>query len=182
VDIYVIGATGGRPRQLTSEPCLNGNPSWSRDGRWIYFVSDRTGRDEIWRVASAGGPAEQVTDKGGHNAFESADGKTLFYTKGPSSPLFARLVAGGPERQVLDHVGLSRDFAVFEDGIYYAGRFENGQTPLLFFQFSTGRSRLLTRIEGDLYYGLSVSPDRKTVLFSKSVASGRDLMLIENFR
>ena len=33
-----------------------------------------------------------------------------------------------------------------------------------------------------LTYGLAVSPDRKTFLFSKSSDAGGDLMLIENFR
>jgi hypothetical protein len=33
-----------------------------------------------------------------------------------------------------------------------------------------------------MYLGLTVSPDRKTFLFSRSAVSGSDLMLIENFR
>jgi len=37
-------------------------------------------------------------------------------------------------------------------------------------------------IEGRLYLGLAVSPDRKTFLFSKNSDAGADLMLIENFR
>jgi hypothetical protein len=58
----------------------------------------------------------------------------------------------------------------------------SGQTPLLFYQFSTGRSRLVTRVDGVVYHSLAVSPDRRTILFSKSATSGADLMLIENFR
>ena len=181
-DLCVIDAGGGRPRRLTSEPCDNGDASWSHDGKWIYFSSDRTGRYEIWRMPSSGGQAEQITDKGGYIGFESADGKTLFYIKEQPSPLFARPLAGGPERQVLEYVGVTRDFAVFEDGIYYGGRFENGKTPILFYQFSTGRSLLLTMAEGYVKDGLSVSRDRKTVLFSTILTGGADLMLIENFR
>jgi Tol biopolymer transport system component/tRNA A-37 threonylcarbamoyl transferase component Bud32 len=181
-DIYVIDASGGRPRRVTSEPSDEKIPSWSRDGKWIYFGSNRTGRDEIWRVASGGGQAEQVTQNGGFVAFESADGKTLFYMKDNSAPLFAKPLGGGPERQVLDFVAY-RAFFVVEDGLYYIGRAGNDrQYPLQFFQFSTGTSRLLTKIEGMLGLGLTVSPDRKTFLFVKSVTSGSDLMLIENSR
>ena len=181
-EICVIDATGGRPRHLTQDSFQNTLPSWSRDGRWIYFNSDRTGRGEIWRMPSSGGQAEQLTDNGGSTAFESVDGRTLYYTKGMNTPLFARPLAGGPERQVLDVVGYSRDFAVFEDGIYYGGRSEKDQTTIFFHDFSSAKSRLITRVEGGVYQGFAVSPDRKTILFSTNTASGSDLMLIENFR
>jgi Tol biopolymer transport system component len=181
-DVYVIDASGGRPRRLTSEPSDEYLPSWSRDGEWIYFFSNRTGRGEIWRVASGGGQAEQVTQNGGYAAFESLDGKTLFYVKGSDAPLFAKALGGGPERQVLDYVSAVA-FAVMQDGVYYIGRRgDDRQYPLQFFQFSTGTSRLLTEIGGTLNIGLTVSPDRKTFLFTNSVTSGSDLMLIENFR
>ena len=34
----MIGAEGGLPRRLTPEPSVDYNPSWSRDGRGIYFA------------------------------------------------------------------------------------------------------------------------------------------------
>ena len=123
-----------------------------------------------------------MTENGGDTAFESADGGTLFYTKTLSSPLFARSLGGGPERQVLDHVAL-RSYAVFEDGIYFVGpREADGQYAIRFFDFSTGDARPLARFGGTLQQGLAVSPDRKTILFSKSVSAGADLMMIEGFR
>ena len=181
-DVCVIDASGGRPRRVTSEPSDEFLASWSRDGKWIYFFSNRTGRGEIWRVASGGGQAEQVTQNGGFAAFESHDGKTLFYVKAGNPRLFAKPLGGGPERQVLDYVS-EIAFVVMQDGVYYIGRpGDDRQYPLQFFQFSTGTNRLLTKINGTLSYGLTVSPDRKTFLFTNSVTSGSDLMLIENFR
>ena len=47
---------------------------------------------------------------------------------------------------------------------------------------ASGRSRALTAIEGSVYLGLAVSPDRKTVLFTVAEPLNRDLMLVENFR
>ena len=157
-------------------------PSWSRDGKWIYFHSDRTGRNEIWRVPFAGGAAEQITKEGGYAAYESADGTTLFYTKATSSPLFARPLSGGAERQLLDWVS-QRAFVPVDDGIYYIGRrSDNGQYPLQFFRFSSQTSQVLTNIDGTIYLGLSVSPDRTAILFTKTVKSGANLMMIENFQ
>jgi hypothetical protein len=59
---------------------------------------------------------------------------------------------------------------------------ENGRTSIFFFEFSTGKSRLLASVEGYLFPGLSVSPDRSTILFAKTAIPGADLMPIENFR
>ena len=80
-DCFVIDATGGRPRRITPEPWDKHMPSFSHDGKWIYFRSDRTGAYQIWRVPLAGGAAEQITRHGGFSAYESIDGKTLFSYK-----------------------------------------------------------------------------------------------------
>src|SRR5262249_24871118 len=46
-DIYVIDAEGGNPRRLTDETSEDTTPSWSRDGQWVYFGSNRSGRWEV---------------------------------------------------------------------------------------------------------------------------------------
>jgi Tol biopolymer transport system component len=181
-DIYAMEASGGRPRRLTPDPSDKHMPFWSRDGKWIYFYTNRTGRAEIWRISFAGGVAEQITKEGGFMGYESADGTRLFYTKAASSPLFAKPLSGGAERQLLDWVSLPA-FVPVDDGIYYIGRrAANRQYPLQFFQFSNQTSKVLTNIDGEINYGLTVSPDRMDILFTKSVKSGSDLMMIENFR
>lgn len=123
----------------------------------------------------------QVTRKGGDIALESVDGKTLFYTKSSQPPLFAQSLSGGPERQVVPWVSV-RAFVPVEDCIYLIGPRGTNGYPLEFFQFSDGRTRLLTSIAGELDFGLTVSPDRKTFLFSKIDTAGADLMMIENFQ
>jgi Tol biopolymer transport system component len=181
--IYVMDAAGSAPRRITFGPSHESMSFFSRDGKWLYFRSDRTGRSEIWRVPFAGGPQEQVTRNGGYTAYESADGQTLFYTKGRgnSEPLFARLLSGGAERQVPPSIFLKSFFPVAE-GIYYIGPRSGEYYPLEFFQFSSNSSRLLAKIGGYVGEGLSVSPDRKTILFSRSVSNGAHLMMIENFQ
>jgi hypothetical protein len=180
--IYAIHAAGGSPRRITSGPFDERTPFWSHDGNWIYFRSYRTGSNEIWRVPFTGGQSEQVTTRGGFTAYESVDGKSLFYTKAGHGPLFARQLSGGDEREVLPYISY-RAFSPVVDGIYYIGRRSDaGYYPLEFFQFSSAASKLLAKIEGGLQIGLSVSPDRKTILFTKTVSVGADLMMIENFR
>jgi Tol biopolymer transport system component len=128
----------------------------------------------------------QITDQGGYVAFESADGRTLYYTKtgqlSTSSPLFVRPLSGGPERRVLDSV-YDRAFAVVSSGIYYIDQpGHDGHYPLKFFEFSSGKSRLLSRIERRPSFGLSVSPDGRQILYSLVTVATADLVLVENFR
>ena len=159
-------------------------PSWSRDGRWIYFASDRAGGPaEVWRIAVTGGAEERVTHGGGSLAYESADGKTLFFMRGTfaRTALLALPLAGGPERKVLECVP-SLGFAVGPGGVYhFACEAGPSGTPLYVLDPATGRDRLLATVEkGD--GGLTVSADGKTFLYPRGVGDGADLMMIESFR
>ena len=49
-ELYTVSADGSSLRQLTRAPSNEGRPSWSRDGRWIYFYCDRSGQESIWRI------------------------------------------------------------------------------------------------------------------------------------
>ncbi len=186
-DVYLIDAAGGQPRCLTPQASDENLPSWSRDGRWIYFASNRSGRYEVWRKPAAGGEDVLITRDGGFEAFESCDGKTLYYTKETStrtSPLFARPVAGGEERQVLDSVHLL-SFSLAEEGIYHVvprGLLVPFGFEIRFLDFATGEDRVLHTIELRPIQGLTVSPDGKTILYTAVAAYNADLMLVENFR
>jgi Tol biopolymer transport system component len=185
-DVYVIDAAGGPPRRLTPEPSNEHRPSWSRDGRWIYFASDRTGRFEVWRAPAQGGDAVAVTDDGGYRCVESLDGRTLYYAKvrGLNQPLFARPLDAGPEKRIVDEV-LGWTFAVTRDGLYYFARADvSGVTSLRLLDVAHERSREVARLDMPVAPGLgvTVSPDRKTILFTVFKPVEADLFLIENFR
>jgi dipeptidyl aminopeptidase/acylaminoacyl peptidase len=52
---------GAQPRRLTSHAANDSSAQWSTDGRYIYFLSTRSGSNQVWRLSNAGGEAEQVT-------------------------------------------------------------------------------------------------------------------------
>jgi dipeptidyl aminopeptidase/acylaminoacyl peptidase len=102
LDLFVIDSRGGVLHRLTNESSLDAVPSWSRDGRWIYYASDRSGGWEVWKMSSTGDAAVQVTRRGGFAAFESPDGKYLYYAKGSGvSGLWRIPVNGGEELEVI---------------------------------------------------------------------------------
>ena len=85
-DIYLVSSNGGQHHKLTTDPAEDTCPSWSRDGRWIYFGSGRSGSLQIWKMPSAGGRAVQVTTKGGFEGFESPDGTVLLLRQRAGRP------------------------------------------------------------------------------------------------
>lgn len=72
--IYVVGVDSREvPRPLVEELV----PSFSRDGKWVYFASDRSGGWQVWRVPVAGGSAQQLSAKAGSRRWNPA---TAFFT------------------------------------------------------------------------------------------------------
>ena len=147
----------------------------------FYFQSYKQGAPdvEVWRIPAKGGPEERLTHDGGSLTHESADGKTLFYMRAFSNaPLFALPLGGGPERKLLECVPSG---GVGPRGVYhFACEAGPSGRPVYSRDPATGRDRLLGNLEGAS--GLTVSPDGKTILYTKAVGVGADLMLIENFR
>jgi len=61
LDVYTIPVEGGTPKRLTETPGLDDGPDYSRDGKYIYFHSYRTGHMQIWRMHPDGSQPEQMT-------------------------------------------------------------------------------------------------------------------------
>ena len=173
-------------RQVTHEASTDIVPSWSHDGRWIYFISDRSGDWQIWKMPPAGGAAVQVTHKGGYGGFESSDGKFFYYAKGDNVPgIWRVLTSGGEETEVLSSLeaGYWGYWGLVDDGIYFL---DTSESPgIAFYSFTTKRSTKLFDLESRptrYVTGLGVSPDGKTILYTQLDAFSRDIVLVENYR
>ena len=191
-DIYVISAEGGLPHPVVADDSEDVLPAWSADGRWIYFVSNRTGGSELWKVPAVGGEALQVTRHGGGFAFESPDGKYVYYVKDlyyakDSAPGIWRVPAdGGDETLVLDSYKPENfgDWTVVSDGIYFVNPDARDGVAIEFFNFATKRVKQVAGLGkiDILFSGIAISPDRRHILYTQSDQSGGDIMLVENFR
>ena len=50
-DIWTVTAKGGEPTPVTDDEFIDWNPVWSADGEYLYFLSNRGGEMNLWRVA-----------------------------------------------------------------------------------------------------------------------------------
>ena len=191
-DVYLVGSDGGRLHRLTAEPSIDGIPSWSGDGRWIYFASTRAGAvADIWRIAPSGGPATRLTRNGGFEPRASLDGRYLFYldrapaglATGSTARLMRLPLDGGEPEPVVS--GL-RPFlwSVTDTGIAFVTREPDFDAIDVYFssdQRVARVGRLGFRLPG-IYTHMTVSRDGRWALATNMVRFDADLMRLDNFR
>ena len=80
--IWVVPATGGEARALTSDQFYSHQPVWSPDGQRIAFASKRHGNDDVFVLSVNGGPVTRLTR---HSATDlpqafSPDGQEVLFS------------------------------------------------------------------------------------------------------
>jgi len=186
-DLFVISAEGGPPRQITTDSNNEAAPNYSRDGRWLYFTSDRGGGSwNIWKMPAQGGPASQVTRNGGFLASESPDGQYLYYAKYDAPGLWRVPLSGGSEEKVIDFpaAGFWGYWALGANGIYYVDE-AAPRARIRFRNFRTRRDsvvKLMSNAARIGSSGMSLSSDGTAMVFGQLDQFTSDLMLVEDFR
>jgi tricorn protease len=61
-EIFTIATERGEVTRVTDTPWREENPRWSPNGKWIAFVSDRTGREEVWIADETGRNPKKLSD------------------------------------------------------------------------------------------------------------------------
>jgi Tol biopolymer transport system component/DNA-binding winged helix-turn-helix (wHTH) protein len=181
-EVDIVDITERLPRKLVTNLAEMSVPSWSRDGKWIYFQS--TSDTKIFRCRASGGNAEALTAESGSFASESFDGKSVnFYSA----------ASGGKLRTVsLNKVGVSREiegmpevndqsqYTLVAGGIYYVPA--DAPKSVWYYDSSTKQARKLFDAEQYHNNTLSVSPDGRWMLYTQIDRQNSDIMLVENFR
>src|SRR5260370_19029763 len=126
-----------------------------------------------------------MTHQGGWAPQESPDGKMLYYQKQFSdTPIWKIPPEGGAESPVLESATVSELYLwqPFNDGIYFAQRMGksaiSAEDRIQFFDFATQKITTLGRLEKRGNIGLSVSPDRRHVIFTQVGQGEHDISLL----
>ncbi|MGH9141202.1 MAG: hypothetical protein ACRD2I_08685, partial [Vicinamibacterales bacterium] len=85
LDIFVTRADGSGLRQLTNDKANDRNPTWSPDGNTIRFMSNRSGKNQVWSMNVDGSGARPLTAlPGGAGTFGVATADGSKFVIGPS--------------------------------------------------------------------------------------------------
>lgn len=110
-DVWIVSATGGDARRVTSGPRADRAPQWSNDGSWLAFLSDRTDRRmQVYGIDPSGGEAWQITKhESAVGSFKlSPDSKRVVYT------------ATSPASRAEQDLDRARGKAIVRDSAYAA--------------------------------------------------------------
>jgi Tol biopolymer transport system component len=158
--------------------------SWSRDGRSVYYSSERAGGEsDVWkREVGSDAPPVRITRNGGQAAFEAPDG-AVYYSKRLTGGLFRVDPATGEERRVSASPRCWGYWTLAPGGPIVADMVREGRLRLTRFG-SDGTPQALGEAPGSWACGesgLSLHPDGRSLLYV-SVARSSDLMLMRDFR
>jgi Tol biopolymer transport system component len=191
--VYIATPEGGTLRRLTSDRTSDARPRWSRDGRFIYFASIRSGGDwQVWKALAdaedADARAVQITRSSAIEAEESFDGRYLYYAKRWVAGVF-RLSLDTPgvrEERVLDFAGEGR-WHLGARGIH-ALDLESGRPTIRFYDFASGATSMVLELPlapwdfPRLNRAFTASPDERWALIDTLQVVESDIMLLEGFR
>ena len=181
----------GKPQMLI--PGVSA-PSWSADGTAIFYSSNATGSQQVWRHLMNGGSDTVVTRSGGYFSRETRDGKWLYFSKTGAETIY-RIPSASP------HGGTTADEPVIDPSIRALPfGWDVGPTDVFFFEMpakqkrwavravsiASGRLRFISEW-GDSYADadgmvLSLSRDGKWIYYPHLDSSGANVMIAESLR
>jgi Tol biopolymer transport system component len=183
-DICVTKVDGGFTQRLTMDESIEDSPSWSRDGKWIYFASNRSGEFQVWKMPSEGGTPMLVTQNGGKCPLESEDGRFIYYNDNESDPSVWKLPTSGCEPSLVLEAGEVRHhryWTLWGESIVY--RHLDG-SRIRMFNTETKQFRTLATFslnQSRMPFGVTVSPDGQWILVPIWEPEEGDIVLVEDF-
>ena len=160
-DIWIVDSESGETRRMTFDTAYDGSPSWSPDGRFLYFTSARSrddgeapynGKTQVWRIEVDSGaitPALSL-DQGIAGYELSHDGMRLYY-------------AVNEKTDDKDWAGLRSAYS----GLEY-GRGKRSTSQIWVLDLESWRTELLLD-EGEFVREFTVSPDESHIAMITAV-------------
>jgi len=135
-DIWMLPLDGGEPEPFLATPFNERSPRFSPDGKWLAYVSNESGRDEVYVVPYPGRQGKRtISTEGGREPVWSHDGRELFYRQGDRMLVVA-----------IDH---GPPFSAARPQVVFEGRYEVGVAGNPDWDISPDSQRFLMIQRGD---------------------------------
>jgi Tol biopolymer transport system component len=127
-EVYIFDISELKPRKLVSNIPEMSEPSWSQDGKWIYFVmrTPDSMSGKIYRCPASGGDGIAISGDGVDTPLESLDGKAVYFAteNALGAPLSVAWINASSASNELALEGMPRlwstnNWTVVSGGIYF---------------------------------------------------------------
>ena len=189
LDLWMIEANGTGQKQFTADAGNNSHPSVSADGRYVVFMSDRTGTNHIWRIDIDGSNAMQLTNGEGElNPQCSPTGEWVLYQLTGKGGVGKVPIGGGKAVQIIDKA--SGSAGISPDGKWIAtSYFQPTEVKIAIYPIEGGEPERILDLFG--YYNVRWTPDGRALAYvdnkypsevSSQIIDGGPLKQLTNFR
>jgi Tol biopolymer transport system component len=171
--IFVVDQEGRNLHPITNGPGDDVVPSWSRDGKSIYFASRRTGDWQVWKHSLVDGKELQLTQRGGFDPFESSDGQTVYFSRFDQAGIWSLPAKGGAESLVVadkPQLGYWGHWAVTSAGLYVLDTDAEPRATIEFYDFARRATSAVLTLDmqpARQQPSLSATIDGKTVFYTQ---------------
>jgi Tol biopolymer transport system component len=178
--LWLLPASGGDARRLTSDLFDIAQPEWSPDGSTLTFQSYRDGCFNIWLVQADGSGLRQLT-RGPYDHREprfSPDGRQIAFSTDVSGSygIVAFDLATGATATVADGAGQEYEPAWSPDGSRVVFVVDNTRIDVV--ELASGaRTTVVTVPAGEVLHSPAWTPDGATVVYYR-LAAGRTSLMI----
>jgi Tol biopolymer transport system component len=186
--LYLVNPATALPKRISTNNLPASVPSWSLDGKWIYFADEAglTTPGILYRVAPEGGSPERVTETPGYNVKQSKDGRFLYFFASSSMNGEIHVLDRASDHEQalpgMPKVVYPTDWTLGSKGIFFV---DWGQKPSIdFYDFGLGHfaRKIPLHRQPYMWGGLALSADETWLAYSQVNQRGSHLMLVEGFK
>jgi tricorn protease len=185
-EIFSIATDHGDIQRVTQSFSRENAPSWSPDGKWIAFVSDKSGMDEVWMAHEDGTGLKKLSEGDGEkSAIQWApDSKALIY-EASDHKLYRYELDGGKTSVIASGEAGNVQGARFSpDGKWVAySKLDHDLRPHVYVALSTGGTERRVGNDDLLFSENNPvwTPDGKRLLFLAGLAQAGSATLRRAF-
>jgi Tol biopolymer transport system component/DNA-binding winged helix-turn-helix (wHTH) protein len=180
-EIFIVDINERVPRKFVTNIPNNCVPSWSHDGKWLYFQA--LSEERIFRAPVSGGDAAMLSSESATFPLESFDGDTVyFFNRARGGVLYQTSVYQPSAAARVANLPALQDqslYTVVPNGVYFVPA--KPPSSIWFFDTATKRAHEVLKVSQPFVNGLSVSPDGRSILYNQDEGISGEIMLVKNF-
>lgn len=173
-ELFTIATEKGEPQRVTESAWREQDPRWSPDGKWIAFVSDRTGRQEVWISDELGKHPQKLsdTDCDKSSLVWSPDSKSLLWAGSDHKLRKVEIDGGKTEVVAAGEAGMITGPQFAPDGkwISYAKQDNLLRSRIWIKNLQTGAEKMIVSDEFQVANSAKWTPDGKRLLLIGGVS------------